>query len=234
MFHFDRVLVMAVNQYSQHSWLFDRAVSFTQGLDLLKGGIFMTAFWWAWFAYDGEAAKKRNVLIVTMAGAFLAMALARGLAMVLPFQMRPAHDPAIAFRIPYGIKTALETWSSFPSDHAALFSALVTGLWLVSRRLGLAAGAYMVGVILLPRIYCGLHYPSDEIAGIIIGVGSVLLVKAVDDRKPLFSLVRTWYEKQPGSFYALAFLVTFQMATLFEEFRRVASGFSKLFHGHGF
>jgi hypothetical protein len=85
-----------------------------------------------------------------------------------------------------------------------------------------------------PRIYCGLHYPSDELAGCLVGITSILLVKAVNDRKPLFAWVSRWYEKQPGSFYALAFIFTLQVATLFDELRHLGSGIIKVFHGPGF
>jgi undecaprenyl-diphosphatase len=228
MFFFDSVIMMAVNQYSQQSWLFDHAMAFLQGTNLLKGGIFMALCWGAWFSPGNDVAKKRQILLTTFAGAFLALGLARGLAEVLPFQLRPAIGLAPLFHVPFGIKEALKEWNSFPSDHAALFSALATGLWLISRRLGIVGVIYAFIFILLPRIYCGLHYPSDIMAGSFLGVASVLLLLKLNNLKPLFNLFLTWSEKYRSIFYGAAFLLTYQLATLFDDLRDLGSGIIKI------
>ncbi len=62
---------------------------------------------------------------------------------------------------------------SFPSGHAAFFFALATALYLYNKKWGtlffLAAG-----LVAVSRVIAGVHYPSDIIAGALIGgiVGS--------------------------------------------------------------
>lgn len=59
--------------------------------------------------------------------------------------------------------------SSFPSGHASFFFGLATVVYLYNKKLGawfLAAAA----LISLARVYVGVHYPSDVLAGAIIGI----------------------------------------------------------------
>jgi undecaprenyl-diphosphatase len=58
---------------------------------------------------------------------------------------------------------------SFPSGHAAGTAALVGGLVMMvgpeRRRLALAIGAVVLGVVGFSRLAVGVHYPSDLVAG---------------------------------------------------------------------
>ena len=55
--------------------------------------------------------------------------------------------------------------NSFPSDHAGLFYALATTIFLVSRRTGIIMFIYVTLVVIVPRLYLLLHYPTDIMAG---------------------------------------------------------------------
>jgi membrane-associated phospholipid phosphatase len=61
-----------------------------------------------------------------------------------------------------------------PSDHGTLAGAVLAALLLVDRRLGLAATA--VGLLLaVSRVYVGVHYPGDVLAGLAFGAAVALL-----------------------------------------------------------
>src|SRR3989344_2289030 len=66
--------------------------------------------------------------------------------------------------------------SSFPSGHAAVFFALAIAVFFINRKLGywFFAGAILIG---LARIFTGVHWPMDIIAGFFVGVISAYLVK---------------------------------------------------------
>ena len=66
-------------------------------------------------------------------------------------------------------------WSSYPSGHAiASVAVLLTVAWLLWRERGwrwpwVAAAALML-VSLYSRLYLGVHWPSDVIGGMLVGV----------------------------------------------------------------
>ncbi len=65
--------------------------------------------------------------------------------------------------------------SSFPSGHAAFFFALATIIFLFHKKWGIAyfAGSF---IIVLSRIMAGIHWPTDTLGGLIVGVGLAALV----------------------------------------------------------
>lgn len=216
---FDALMLAAVAHDGVSS--FDRVVVHVVDNELLKGGLAMAALWALWFA-RGPARQReggRRYALATLGGTFAALVIARALALALPFRERPFHALAGFTAVPL---RALEGWSSFPSDHAALFFGLATGLALCSRWLGIVAFAHAVVVIAAPRIYLGLHYPTDIVAGAAIGVGTVLLSTRIPVIARLTARLCRWESAQPAVFYAAAFLLTFEVATLFDSVRGLA------------
>jgi undecaprenyl-diphosphatase len=67
------------------------------------------------------------------------------------------------------------TVSSFPSYPAALTFAFAFGIWLANKKVGAALFGLAV-LMSLARIYVGVHYPSDIIAGAIAGIAVTYLV----------------------------------------------------------
>ena len=83
-----------------------------------------------------------------------------------PFVEHPALTHALAART---------TDPSFPSDHAAAAFAIAFAVFAFSRRAGIVflVGAALIG---LSRVALGMHYPSDVLAGALIGFGAATLV----------------------------------------------------------
>jgi undecaprenyl-diphosphatase len=77
---------------------------------------------------------------------------------------------------------------SFPSDHAAAAFAIAFAVLAFSRPVGRALLA-VAAVIALTRVALGVHYPSDVLAGALVGWASALLVTH-SGRVPLEGLVR--------------------------------------------
>lgn len=70
---------------------------------------------------------------------------------------------------------------SFPSGHTSSAFATATLLTLSTKKWYVAAPSFLwAGTVAYSRLYLGVHYPSDVFGGIIIGVGSGLLVWGID------------------------------------------------------
>jgi undecaprenyl-diphosphatase len=218
---FDRAIIFYLNQMAQRAPAFDHFVIFLSNSDLMKGGVVLAVWWGVWFYGRGDPSKNRAFLLAGLLGALLALLFARMLAYYVPLRIRPLLDPALHFRPPSGIpdQSNWTGWSSFPSDHAALFCAILTGIWLVSRRAGVLLSIYVAFGICLPRIYVGIHYPSDILAGTLLGVGIVTLLATPKIRMLWTPHILAAIERRPAISYSLLFLLSFQTATLFWDLR---------------
>ncbi|WP_105970120.1 bifunctional phosphatase PAP2/diacylglycerol kinase family protein [Streptomyces geranii] len=68
--------------------------------------------------------------------------------------------------------------TSFPSGHSASAAAFATGVALESRGLG-AVVAPVAFSVAMSRVYTGVHFPSDVLAGAVLGAGAAFAVRAL-------------------------------------------------------
>ncbi len=126
-----------------------------------------------WFTGEGQLERQRRQI-----GLYIALA-AMGLSsltvlIINSFYFRPRpfdgienHEVALLFYRP--------TDSSFPSNSAAAAFGIAAGVWGVNRPLGTAL-LVVSGLFALSRVYAGVHYPSDVVAGALIGCAVAFLV----------------------------------------------------------
>ena len=232
---FDLALFHLVNSFCGN-WALDRIARFEENNYFFKGGIFLTAYWWFWFSGEGEQRRNnRRVVIAAIVGALVALTLNRVMSAVLPFRIRPMYVPGIGYHVPsVGIPMNMENWSSFPSDSATFWFALAFGLFRLYRPLGIVCMIYSTVWMCLSRLYLGMHYPSDLIAGAALGTSVVWMTE-----KAFAASGRTWigaYTQQflywlhrleltrPKVFYAVAFLVSFELTVMFDDLRNGVRG----------
>ena len=231
MANIDLNILHFINQFAGENPFFDKAVMFISLNHLFKGGIFVLVIWFLWFK-KGKKKLYRPIILINILGCFLVMFLARILARILPYRLRPLHDDSIELSLPVNFNESYaEGLSSFPSDHAALFFALATGIYFLNKKYGIIALLYSLLIICLPRIYLGLHFPSDIIGGATLGIVIIIAINKIQFFQRLADPLLKFKKAYPGIFYALFFLITYQIADMFESARAIIKFFYFLLVG---
>ncbi len=75
------------------------------------------------------------------------------------------------------------TTSSFPSGHSASAAAFAAGVALETPAVG-AGVSVLAAAVAYSRVYVGVHYPSDVIAGVALGAGCAALTTRIWPRRP--------------------------------------------------
>lgn len=201
----------------------DLAVTLLVQTDLVKGVVVMALFWAAWFADPADRLRRARLIAAGGVGC-AAIGVGWWLAAALPFRPRPIHsgDPGVV--VPLNLDTGvLDGWSSMPSDHAVMFVALATGLTLAHRRLGLVALVHAAVVVLLPRVWLGLHWAGDVVAGAALGAAMALALVPPAARLVAALRLPEAADAAPATFYAALFVVTFIVAGMFDPLREPLS-----------
>jgi len=227
----DQSIILRLNTLAGRYPHFDRAIELLSQNDL-KDAIFVAMFWWFWFRRGDSLTVRqtREHLLCLLCAGTGAIVVARICALTLPFRVRPRFEPSLHFAVPAGAVSDLVDWSAFPSDHAALFAAFAVGIYFISRPAGLLAMLYSLLIICLPRIYLGLHYPSDILIGLLLGVAVAYAMDAEHIRHPLAGRLLKWERSSPRGFYTGLFMVSYEYSTMFSGLRAAASAAAHAAH----
>jgi membrane-associated phospholipid phosphatase len=164
----DWTLFHAVNaEVATHDWLEDPVTALDRVLVPLYA-VATVALWLLARPYGSARWKLACVSALVSAG------LALGVNQVISHlweRARPfTEHPALTH-----VLSARTADPSFPSDHASAAFAIAFAVLAFSRRAGIAFLA-AAALIALSRVALGMHYPSDILAGALIGFGAATLV----------------------------------------------------------
>ena len=219
---FDGVIAKGLNAVSAMPITFNRVVVLLSEANYLKVAPFVLVAVWFWNAEPRE--ENRRKVSAGFIAILLAIAIGRALQLALPLRPRPIHTPDLGLMLPAGMNVdILGGWSSFPSDHAVVFGALVGLAWALSRRLGKAGLLYAIVMVLLPRIYLGVHYLSDILAGLTIGLAVSWLAQIGLVSRLLSFPVEPLARRYPAFFYTSVMFILTQVVQMFGDVRRIAS-----------
>lgn len=133
------------------------------------------------------------VIAVIMTAVFVAVGLARswldGAAIVIVTGVAWASSLIVKLAVaqprpPQDLRHGLPVGSatlSYPSGHVAfavvLTVVLTSALWRTPARLAIiAVGVITIAVVAWSRLYLGLHYPTDLLGSVLLGIGAALVL----------------------------------------------------------
>jgi len=217
----DEVVLNWFNQWNGHFDILDDALRFAQ-LYHVKSVPFMLVVWSLWFL--PKTAPDRTHIRERLSAALLCavpiMLVTRIIANYAPFVARPIHTDGLKINLHEGQSTTfLDGWSSMPSDHASLFVGLAVAILCIHRGFGLFLLCWAIFINSLPRIVMGLHWPSDILAGVLIGAVFALILLPPLTRLVKKTAIVPYLEAREAIGYPLLFLVTYEIANMFELIR---------------
>jgi undecaprenyl-diphosphatase len=174
---------------------------------LLRGGPIFFCICYFWFSTNDVNVKVR--IIIGCLACILGVLISVFCQSHGPIHIRPVFDNRL------GIANILK-WSrdstdkriySFPSDTATLYFALVTIVFLENRKMGLLSFLWALLTVGVCRVAVGVHYPSDILAGMIVGGTLVLILSNIRGLKKWLSNNVLKYD--PGQQYLNIFFVFF-------------------------
>lgn len=213
----DLIVFRQINSLAGRSELVDKFLESVLDLPSVKMLPLVAALIYLWAS---DRPRGREAVGLGLAAAILALLLSRLVQNFGPQRPRPLHAGLEGFRLPHGVDhSTLTGWSSFPSDHAALAFAVAAAVWIGWRRLGLACFLWALLIVSLPRVYLGKHYPSDILAGALLGVLVTATFSYLRAGKWAETLASRFAHHSPGLFSVAAFIVLFQFVTMFADVR---------------
>ncbi|MCF8568214.1 undecaprenyl-diphosphatase [Alicyclobacillus tolerans] len=160
---FDVTLYHLINGLAGHSPLLDAIMIFF-AKDALE--IYAVLFVVAWFALPKKDIQNRHALVVAGFAGVLALIINVILSHIW-FRPRPFtvfQKGTFTQLIPHASD------ASFPSDHASGSFGFAAGSWGRQQKWISYTFTIIAIIVMIARVFVGVHYPSDVIGGLIVGV----------------------------------------------------------------
>jgi undecaprenyl-diphosphatase len=167
----DRGLVFFLNGLTGHSLAFDAVIVFLASyLPYLLVGFYLLLL----LLSSSSRIEKLYIFgVATISASIARLGITE---LIHLFYHRPR--PFVTYQLH---PLLLDNEWSFPSGHAAFFFAMATAIYLYNKKWGI--GFFIATlVVTISRIVAGLHYPSDILGGMIIGMLTAYVVFQVADR----------------------------------------------------
>ncbi|EAX48767.1 phosphoesterase, PA-phosphatase related [Thermosinus carboxydivorans Nor1] len=182
---YDNMLLKLINSFAGHWIWLDKAMMAISQYGPAVFGIYLIGLWFGGGSKDEVEQNRRRAMY-----AFFSALLALGINQIIChawFRERPyVHNPVNRL-------LPVSEDPSFPSDHAA--GAFSIAGSLMGHVVGGKALMLFAGLVALSRVYVGLHYPSDILGGMLVGLISSWIVernKAILE-KPAALLFTLWH-----------------------------------------
>jgi len=160
----DTILFWSLYGLSHHSAFFDAVgIFFAEYAAYVWALILIIVAIWP---NESRARNRAAVIMSVVAGLFARFAVKAAIVFAYPrprpFVILPSVHPLIT-------TLSLENVQSFPSGHAIFFFAIATVMYCFDKKVGFWSFV-VAALISIARVYVGVHWPSDILAGAILGI----------------------------------------------------------------
>ena len=165
----DYRLFRAINGLAGHGGLIDHSMIWLAKYGPIVFALFLGVLWFSGIGEDAVLARK------TVLRAVVSAALALGLNQLIGliyFRPRPFATHEVKLLLPRSGDP------SFPSDHSTGAAALTASAFGVAPLATWGMTALSI-LLMVSRVYVGLHYPLDVLGGAVTGILGSFLVKYV-------------------------------------------------------
>jgi undecaprenyl-diphosphatase len=175
-----------VNDWARHTGWLHGFMADVAKYGVVVFAVLLLAGWWV--ARQDRDGRRMAAALWAPIAALLAVAVNQPIVSAV-HESRPFTTmPHVLLLIHHGADPG------FPSDHATMAGAVAAALFFVERRLALVA-TLMALLLAFSRVYVGVHYPGDVLAGLALGavvavVGALLLV-------PVIARLVAWLGRTP-------------------------------------
>ncbi|MGH3627791.1 MAG: phosphatase PAP2 family protein, partial [Sciscionella sp.] len=155
----------------QTPWLHGFLAAYALWGGLLVLALVLIGGWWRARRRDDA---PRAVATAVLTGVAAVVAVVVNQQLISPAIARPR--PCLALHH-VEVLLACSKDYSMPSDHCIIAGAFVAGLFILHRKSG-AVALVLALLLAFGRVYAGVHYPSDTVAGLLAGalIGSVIVL----------------------------------------------------------
>ena len=161
---FDTSVLHAINSHAGHTFLLDPIMKF---FAQYSPELYAVMLLIGWFTLPRTEENRRHALVVSVAGGVIALLVNFAIGSIW-FRPRPfVADPSQFHNI---IPHAADT--SFPSDHASGAFGFTVGAWGQSAKWYYRLSLVIAILVMIARVYTGVHWPTDVLAGMVVGLAS--------------------------------------------------------------
>lgn len=128
--------------------------------------LYLLLFIVAWFTFPKQDLRNRHALVIAGLSGILALIIN---VVIAHFWFRPRPFVTLPTGT-YMLLVAHSPDASFPSDHVSGSFGFASASWGKNRKWVSYSFTILAVIVMFARVFVGVHYPSDVLAGLVVGV----------------------------------------------------------------